>query len=609
MKPSLEVKRKFIKSLKADGFQVKTDTGWSPIKKCHKTVKYQHWELVTTRHKITCADTHIVFHSNELNEVLDEVFVKDLKIGDWISTKDGYDTVTDVKQLDEYSNMYDLELDDENHRYYTSDILSHNSITTMAYLLWYGMFHRQKKIVVLANKLNLAQEQLGTLKDAYLQLPYWLQPGVKTWNKRSVKFSHESTITAYATSPDTVRGLAVNLAYIDEFAFVKPHLADEFIASVFPTIVAGKTTKMIITSTPFGLNHFFRLWENAKGADVEKTGGNGFERIDIPWNAVPGRDEKWAKEEMERIGEIRFLQEYKCQFIGSVSTLIDHNFLKELTEKDPLKLPRLPEYVRIWELPRKKQELDAKNWEYVASLDSGYGMHSDYTVLQIFLVKSNITAHQVAVMSSNSMDIDDFCKKARPLLTHYHDPGLIIEQNGPGIAATNFFHLKAEYENLLHFDPKGKHMGMWATDKLKDTACILLKTYVQRKFLKLHDEDTIFELHSFGRTTKTKWGGLGGNNDDHVTSIYWIAYYLQSPLFYGNIVEINIKKMSEDEIILGTEQEKIREREMLSRVKDPRFHQEELENGAKYLSEEAMPLSDVDEEDSVNSNPGLFFRH
>ena len=140
MKPSMEAKRKFIKSLKADGFKVKTDTGWSPIKYCHKTVNYQVWELTTTRHSLKCADTHIVFYSNENNDVLDEVFVKDLRVGDYIRTADGYDTVTSVRELTYDSHMYDLELDDENHRYYSSGILSHNSATTRAYILWYALF-------------------------------------------------------------------------------------------------------------------------------------------------------------------------------------------------------------------------------------------------------------------------------------------------------------------------------------------------------------------------------------------------------------------------------------------------------------------------------------
>jgi len=481
---------------------------------------------------------------------------------------------------------------------------SGKSITTMAYLLWYGLFHKEKVIVILANKLALAQEQLEHLKNAYQNLPFWMQPGVKQWNKRSITTAHDTRIACYATSPDAVRGMAINVLYLDEFAFVKSHIADEFIASVFPTISSGKTTKVIMTSTPQGMNHFFRMWEDALGDYSTTAEGNGYVKSEIKWNEVPGRDELWAKRERRRIGEIRFNQEYLCDFVGSVSTLIDHHHLKTMKYTKHIKIPKLPDYIKIWELPRPKLEIEAKDWEYVASLDSGYGMHADNTVLQIFLVKSNITAHQVAKMSTNSMDIEDFCKKANFLLKKYHNPGLIIEQNGPGLTAIKFFQNIAEYENLLHFDPKGKHMGIWATDKLKDNACVLMKTYVQRNFLKIHDRDTINELHAFGRLTQNKWGGLGGNHDDHVTSLYWIPFYLQSPLFYGKIVEVNIKSFAEDDFALATKSEMENTDMALHNMQDPNFKREELEKGSTYLPEEY----DDDDDDDDKKEGGLFFR-
>jgi len=1042
MTPSLEVKRKFIKSLKGKGFKVKTDTGWSPIKYCHKTVDYEVWQLKTTRHSIKCADTHIVFYSNINNEVLDEVYVKDLVAGDLIATIDGYDTVVSVTNLGFDSHMYDLELDDKNHRYYSSDILSHNSATTRAYILWYSLFNADKVVAILANKLNLAQEQLQQLRDSYINLPYWMQPGVKQWNKRGIQFSHGTRVICAATSPDGIRGMSINLLYLDEFAFVKPHIADEFMASVFPTISSGKTTKVVITScvtkdtfvftdkgiqqvadfidesrgyggyevpdykvmgmkddmntgalmhnegkvetrkihtkysdiecslehkfwafkdgeykwvkskdlsegdmvsvkygmncwgnddidfvpslkkhkninyfgpqnritadiayliglyisegnisndptrarlditcgddisttiktlglryylkpdglhyqissrqlveffeylgfdinrrapqkiipkrlmqmskeataamlqgifdgdgytskdryrvgislsskelikqirmlllnfgilstyseiltkptklvkvtsmcyrlevtqwdsvekyfneigfrfgrkqniiesfnkpkrlgdkedyipesalglralkkehkldhtvisfagekkskkhysrakmlkmkdhisksidvdgtfldnvredliwvpiksiesgeeyvfdfslpndpndeyewchsvvyngivahnTPNGMNHFFTMWENAND-DPEHS--NGYVRSEIAWNAVPGRDEAWARDERKKIGEIRFNQEYKCEFLGSVSTLIDHHFLKTISYKRPLNIPKLPEYIRIYELPRKVQELEAKEWEYTASLDSGYGVHKDSSVLQIFLTKSNINTHQVAVISSNSMEIEEFCRKCYVILQKYHLPPLIVEQNGPGIAALKFFHSTVEYENLLHFDPRGNKMGLWATEKLKQNACILFKTYIQRKFMKLYDKQTINELYSFGQVTQNKWGALGGNHDDYITAAYWIPYYLQSPLYYGNIVEVNIKSFAEDEIILSTDEEKQLEEKTMNMMKDYEYHREELEKGAEYLDEYTNDTDDNDDEEQT----GLFFK-
>lgn len=480
------------------------------------------------------------------------------------------------------------------------------SATTRAFILWYALFNEDKVVAILANKLNLAQEQLQQLRDSYIALPYWMQPGVKQWNKRGIQFSHGTRVVCAATSPDGIRGMSINLLYLDEFAFVKSHLADEFIASVFPTISSGKTTKVIITSTPNGMNHFFRMWEDGHfpDEDPDPDNDNGYVKSEIPWNA-PGlnRDEAWARDEMKKIGEIRFNQEYKCDFVGSVSTLIDHNFLKTLGSKKPLKIPKLPEYMKIYELPRRREELETKNWEYVASLDSGYGVHQDYSVLQIFLVKSNITLHQVAVIAANNLEIEDFCKKAFVILRKYHEPGLIIEQNGPGGVATKFFHSTVEYENLLHFDPKGNHMGLYASEKLKENACILFKTYIQRKFMHIYDRATINEMHSFGRVTQTKWGGLGGNHDDHITAAYWIPYYLQSPFYYGNIVEVNLKSFAEDDVILKTEEQINQERQTLAQMQDPSYHEKELSNSAEYLSGE-QGNSDDDDDPSM----GLIFK-
>jgi len=457
------------------------------------------------------------------------------------------------------------------------------SSTTRAYLLWYAIFSENKLIAMLGNKLALAKEQLQLLRESYLHLPYWLQPGVKSWSKLSVEFSHGTRIIVSATSPDNIRGLAINTIFLDEFAFVKPHIADDFIASVFPTVSSGKTTKVIITSTPCGMNQFYRMWqESVPEPEVGTT--DDFIRSEITWDSVPGRDEEWARVEQKRIGEIRFNQEYKCEFIGSISTLIDHTFLKEMKAVTPLVISRLPSYIKVWQLPLPKERLERENWEYVASLDTGYGVHMDSTVLQLCLVKSNITIHQVAKMYSNSMDVELFCKRARELLKSYHDPSLIIEQNGPGAVATTWFHSTAEYEGLLHFDGGVRHMGLWATDKMKENAVILIKAYIQRGFLKISDIDTMDELKSFGRVGVNKWGAMGGNHDDHVTSLYWIPYYLNTQLFYGNIIDVNLQQLMDDEIILGVHKDEEDDKRLHTERNGPISNMSKImEDATKYM--------------------------
>lgn len=457
------------------------------------------------------------------------------------------------------------------------------STTTRAFLLWQALFTRDITIAILANKLALAMEQLQQLKESYAMLPYWMQPGLVEWNKKRIQLCHNTKVMCAATSPDGIRGLSVNILYIDEFAFIPNYIADEFIASIFPTISSGQTTKIFITSTPKGLNHFHSVWDGALKGPGHKD-WNKFIPKEIPWNAVPGRDEEWARTQIRQLGEIRFNQEFKCDFVGSVSTLIDHNFLKSMKPVEALSLPKLPDYVQIWELPRPKELMEQKNWEYVACLDASYGVRADSSVLKVYLAKSNITLHLVAQISANDMEIDEFAEKSYQLLQRYHQPHLIIEMNGPGTAAMQYFHLKAEYENLVHFDPKGRMMGLWAGDKLKNAAVIMLKSYVQRKLIKDFDADTIAELYSFGKVTKEKWGAMGGNHDDHVMAMLWCIYYVNSPLFYGNIVEANIAGMNNPELGLVIEsEEKLKEEsETIQTMRDYNFHKTELENAATY---------------------------
>ena len=386
--------------------------------------------------------------------------------------------------------------------------------------------------------------------------------------------------------------------YLDEFAFVKSHIANDFIASVFPTISSGNTTKLIVTSTPNGLNHFYDMWE--KGADTEEQllsgTTNGFMKSDVAWNKIPGRTEEWARDQIKAIGQIRFNQEYACEFIGSVSTLIDHNLLKTIKHEEPIKIPKLPTNIRIFELPRSLQELEHRDWEYVASLDSGYGVYKDYTVLQIVLVKSSTNLHQVAVYSTNNLDIEEFCKKAAILLKKYHDPGLIIEQNGPGIAALKYFQLRAEYENLLHFDPRGFKTGLWVTPKTKLQACVLFKTFVQRKFLKIKDKDTIKEMFSFGRLAEMKWGGMGGNHDDHITSMYWIPFYVSSPMFSGNVEEVDMSMQSDDMDNL-TQQDREEESNLIHDMRNPDKFKQTMTDSTIYGGENESQEIEYDEDD------------
>ena len=466
------------------------------------------------------------------------------------------------------------------------------STIVRGFILWWGIFHKDQLIAMIGNKLSLAKEQMQQLRDSYSRLPVWLQPGVKLWNKTSIQFSNNSRIIVSSSSPDNIRGFSINLLYLDEFAFLRPNLAAEFIASVMPSISSGKTTRCIITSTPNGMNHFYDMWqtsleEDQAAAEFDKGNNNLYVRSVVKWYEVPGRTEAWANSEKLKIGDQRFRQEYECEFVGSGITLIDYRCLETLKASDPLPFDNslwplaLAEIVkdisiRTFKYPEPAGVMEAKGYSYAASIDTAYGMRQDYHVLQITKVYSNIKCEQVFTMSSNCTEVSDFCRIANIILKFYHNPFLIIEYNGPGKSTYDYFFNVAMYPNIINFDLQSR--GLWATPTMKNNVVILLKMYVQRGYIKLHDYNTIMELMTFTKKTQNTWGGGGNTHDDHVTSLYWIIYFLNSTYYYGNYEEI--ENLSETEMLRLSDEMRNRYADALDFVKSPDAMAEQHKLGA-----------------------------
>ena len=466
------------------------------------------------------------------------------------------------------------------------------STVVRGFILWWGIFHKDQLIAMIGNKLSLAKEQMQQLRDSYSRLPVWLQPGVKLWNKTSIQFSNNSRIIVSSSSPDNIRGFSINLLYLDEFAFLRPNLATEFIASVMPSISSGKTTRCIITSTPNSMNHFYDMWQTSLDEpqaeeELQKGNNNLYVRSVVTWDQVPGRTEEWANAEKLKIGDQRFRQEYECEFVGSGITLIDYRCLETLTASDPLPFdnsiwpPALAYIVkdisiRTFKYPEPAGVMEAKGYSYVASIDTAYGMRQDYHVLQIAKVYSNIKCEQVFTMSSNCTEVSDFCRIANIILKFYHNPYLIIEYNGPGKSTYDYFFNVAMYPNIINFDLHAR--GLWATPTMKNNVVILLKMYVQRGYIKLHDYNTIMELMSFTKKTQNTWGGGGNTHDDHVTSLYWIIYFLNSTYYYGNFEEI--ENLSETEMLRLSDEMRNRYADALDFVKSPDAMAEQHKLGA-----------------------------
>lgn len=350
---------KFIESIDVNDWQVETDDGWVDIVKAHKTVEFQEWVLETEHHNLICADTHIVF-----DDKFNEVYVKDLKPGDYIQTENGKEKVLKIYPTEKYSNMYDLELPiDSNKRYYTNGILSHNTTTACLYILWYCMFNKDKQALLTSyNYDQTVGKNMATIKTAYEYCPAWLKPGILKWNEQSIKFDNGSEIIAKTTTEDCVRGTSPNIIYCDELAFTfKGNIASQrqFYTSISPALSASKG-KLFITSTPQSeFDQFASIWKDARrqtddngieypkvyvikddknaiidlsyftdaevaeeyvkanninGKVVERdgVGYNGFVSYLSTWRDVPDRTEEWARLERINMGEQMFEREYNC---------------------------------------------------------------------------------------------------------------------------------------------------------------------------------------------------------------------------------------------------------------------------------------------------------
>src|SRR5210317_1650416 len=243
------------------------------------------------------------------------------------------------------------------------------STTSVSYLLHYIVFNDSVNVGILANNASTARELLSRLRLAYENLPKWMQQGIIAWNKGSMELENGSKVLAASTSASAVRGMSFNILFLDEFAFVPNHIADSFFASVYPTITSGKNTKVIIVSTPHGMNHFYRMWH-----DAEK-GKNEYVFTDVHWSEVPGRDEEWKAQTIANTSEQQFKVEFECEFLGSVDTLIAPSKLRNLVFEDPIQ--NNGKGLVVYTEPQKDRD-------YIITVDTARGIDHDYSAFVIF---------------------------------------------------------------------------------------------------------------------------------------------------------------------------------------------------------------------------------
>jgi len=414
--------------------------------------------------------------------------------------------------------------------------------TANAFLLHYILFNENASVAILANKASTAREIMGRLQLAFEYLPNFLKMGVIEWNKGSIVFANGSRIIADATSGSSVRGRAFNIIFLDEFGHVQNNIAESFFMSTYPTISSGITTKVIIVSTPNGLNLFWKMWSDA----VEKR--SHYIPFTVHWSQVPGRTQAWKEETIKNTSAMQFAQEFECEFLGSTNTLISGAKLRSLVFHDPI---------------RRDRELDIhkepeKGHTYTITVDVAEGQGLDYSAFSIIDVTC-IPYRQVAKYRSN---------KIQPLLLPtlvltaarmYNDAFILVEINSIGLQVADILHYELAYENLIKVETKGKQgqqhspgfkrtkigFGLKQTKQTKMIGCTNLKALIESDKLLINDAETIMELTTFSASQQT-FKAEEGNNDDLAMTLVNFGW-LTGQKFFKASISNNIREALQEE--------------------------------------------------------------
>jgi hypothetical protein len=369
------------------------------------------------------------------------------------------------------------------------------STTVVSYLLHYALFNDNVNIGILANKLSTSRELLGRLQLAYENLPKWMQQGIVSWNKGSLELENGSKIMAASTSSSAVRGMSFNIIFLDEFAFVPTHIAEQFFSSVYPTISSGKSTKVIIISTPNGMNMFYKLWHDAE------RNKNEYITTEVHWSQVPGRDAKWKEQTIANTSQRQFTQEFECEFLGSVDTLIAASKLRTMVYDDPLQ--DNGKGLVVYEEPKEDHD-------YIMTVDVARGVGIDYSAFLVFDI-TKFPYKLVARFKNNDIKPILFPNIITEIAKSYNRAYILTEVNDIGDQVASMIHFDLEYDHVLMcamrgragqivgtgFSGKKTQLGVKMSKTVKKVGCLNLKTFIEDDKLIIPDYDTIAELTTF----------------------------------------------------------------------------------------------------------------
>jgi hypothetical protein len=413
---------------------------------------------------------------------------------------------------------------------------SGKSTTIVSYLLHYALFNPNCNIAILANKSSTARDILGRLQLAYENIPKFLQQGVLNWNKGNIELENGSKIVAAATSSSAIRGGSYNIIFLDEFAFVPATIAEQFFSSVFPTISSGKSTKMVIVSTPHGMNMYYKLWSDS----VNKL--NDYIPVDVHWSEVPGRDEKWKEETIRNTSKEQFASEFECEFLGSIDTLISPSKIKVIPYVRPLQSQG---GLDIFERPDKEKI-------YVCTVDVARGITKDYSAFVIFDV-TQMPYKVVAKYRNNEIKPLVFPNIIEQTCKAFNRAHILVEVNDLGGQISDAVHYDLEYDNVLMttqrgragqvlgtgFSGRGSQLGVRMTKQIKKIGCSNLKTIIESDKLIINDFNIIEEMSTFARRHNS-WMAEDGCNDDLMTCLI-IFGWLSNQTYFKELSNSDVR--------------------------------------------------------------------
>lgn len=409
------------------------------------------------------------------------------------------------------------------------------TVTSAACILHYTIFQDSKTVAIMANKSNAAREVLARYQIMYENLPIWMQQGVKTWNKGDVDLENGSRVFTAATTSSGIRGKSVNWLYIDEAAIIPNNVADQFFTSVYPTISAGETTKILLTSTPLGYNHFWKFWNDAE------EGRNGFKNMFIHYSEIPGRDEAWAEQQLQLLGELKYNQEVLCEFLGSSNTLINGKTLATLSSK-----PTIYEKdgLDVYEEPQKDKY-------YVLTADVSRGIGGDFSAFTVIDVTA-MPYRLVAKYKHNKISPLLYPNIIAKVATDYNSAFVLVEANDIGQQVLDILHQENEYENIFttvtengrqYITPgfgKATRLGVTTSKAVKRQGCFSFKSLMEESKLLIFDQDIIQELSTFIERGGT-YQADEGYHDDLVMCLVLFGW-VTSNTFFSDLTNVNVRE-------------------------------------------------------------------